>query len=234
MMPAAPTPVAVAALIAAESALVVWAAAMSDRYAIGKRVVALNMMLIALFGPALLSLGGVVSNIGNINYAAAVAAQCVVLETHGPHQARQTVAMVSRMMVALYLLTLCMSLFPVVDGNGDYMAAMRLIVERRADVLAASLAAFVVSQAVLIRAWLMVRARHSFVLAALLAALACQSVDTPLFFVVAFARTTGADEIIAMASAGLLIKAGCAVAFLPACLLAVHLRRSPRRVSATP
>ena len=215
--------------IAVESGLIVWSARVSV-FALRGRVIAMNMILIALFAPLLMEIGGHVSNIGNVFYAAAVAGQCVILERYGVAAAHRSVTMIYGTVVALFLLVWTVLRFPVVDGD-EYMAAAHLLLARSPDVLVASFAAFALGQGVLIRVWETVRPRAPFAVAALLASCACQAVDTPVFFIAAFWRTHAVSWIADAMAVGFLLKCGLAVALMPAVLVAVMCGRRGRVVT---
>ena len=79
----------IAALVAGESLFIVWLALKDPAGPV--IAIKLNMIMIALFAPALISIGGAVTNVGNIFYASVVCCQCVLLATRGAASARLSI-----------------------------------------------------------------------------------------------------------------------------------------------
>ena len=219
MTPLAHTALASGMMIAIETALIVWAARGDTPYRL-RGLTVINMLLIALFARALLDTGAGISNITNICFASIVCCQCIVLAKHGIHAQRATILMVNYSMTCMFALTYAVSQFPVVPGNEAFMRAMSEVCRWTYEIAAASFVAFFASQEALWRCWHGYKSRFGAVLSMLLASWACQAVDTPVFFTIAFLWREPTAWIIEAAATGFMVKCGLAVAFVPAFVLA--------------
>ena len=213
------TALAIGIMIAVESAAIVWAS-QSDHDGNLRMISLINMVLIILFGRALLDLGAGITNIGCICYATVVCGQCVVLVRHGIEAKRRTIGMVNWTLIWLFAGMACMDFFPVIPTNEPFREHMHTIAYWTPRIASGSFAAFFLGQETLGRTWLLFRARHSQVTAIVLASLACQAVDTPIFFGVAFLGDMPGDQMVEAMAIGFLFKGALTIAFIPAFVLA--------------
>ena len=190
--------------------------------------VVLNMLAIAIFGQGMMDVGFGVSNITNVCFAAAVAAQCVILERHGPQGARTSIPMVQLSVAAFFLLSWAIGLFPAVPGN-DANEHIRALVTHAPTVMVASFASFFLSQEILIRVWRrLVDAGLSPAKRCMLAAFACQAIDTPVFFITAFSHVLPPMVLSDAMAVGFLVKCAVGVVMAPVVVVAIDL---PERVA---
>ena len=217
----------VAMLITIESAFLVWLSANEETVTLPS--VRINMVMISMFAPMLVGIGQFETNIGNVFYSSVVCAQCVLLELRGPTGARRSIPQVNMVMVILFAMCWVMGRVPTVPGNEAFVEAARTVAHHSMKVVSASFAAFFLSQQVMIRAWVRLRRRHGPVISAVIASFACQAVDTPVFFTVAFWGELSPSQIAEFASVGFLFKCTLAVAFIPAFLGAVYVPELMRR-----
>lgn len=213
------TALAIGVMTTAESVAIVWASR-ADHDGNLRMVALVNMILIVLFGRALLDLGFGITNIGCVCYVTVVCSQCLILVRSGIEAKRRTIAMTNWTLIWLFVAMACMDFFPLVTGNEPFRASMHTITDWAPRIAAGSFAAFFLGQETLGRVWLMLRDRHSQVVAVVLASLACQAVDTPIFFGIAFVGDMASDQIIEAMAVGFLFKCLMTFAFIPAFVLA--------------
>ena len=210
----------IALLIAVESVFMVWLTVNEETGPLP--AVRINMFMISLFAPMLVGAGQITTNLGNVFYAAVVCCQCVLLELRGPPAAQKSIPQVNMVMVVLFAMCWVIERFPSVPGNEAFVEAAKTVAHHSLTVVTASFVAFFLSQQIMIRAWVRLRRVHGPVAASLLASCACQAVDTPVFFSVAFWDQLSPAQIVDFASVGFLFKCVLAVAFVPAFLGAVR------------
>lgn len=216
------TGAAIALMLAIEVTALLWASWQPNPYRLRGVCVTLNMIAIARFGPALFEIGGYTTNIGNIWFASAVCAQLIILERHGRTEALATIGMVYGALTFMFALGLAVHAFPVLPDN-DTGRAIHIVTDHQTRIIMASYVAFFLSQMTMIMAWERVRPHMSAVAAAALAMAVCQLVDTPVFFVGAFADAMPVDVLIEVAVVGFVAKCLIGGALLPVFVVALRL-----------
>lgn len=178
-------------------ALIVWAYLFwrSEHYLRG--LVILNLLFIALFSAKLITVFGYTSNVGNLHYATAVAIQCLIAHRYGTEAALRTVSTAFFSMSAVAAMCFCLRLScvpPLTAGDNEYTRAVMLLINQSIYAVAASMAAFAVSQHVLVYLWKSLRERRFFVregnagvemplwLRYFVTVIAVQLVDSAIFF----------------------------------------------------
>ena len=216
------TALGVAVMIAIECVALVVFTRYPGPYRLRSVVCSGNIVLVTLFGGMLIDFGFGVSNIGNIWYAAAVCSQCILLARHGRQAALDTLPMVYGVLLFLFSICWTLRLFPVVPGNEVFVAAVHAIADHEARLVAASFAAFAFTQFVLITVWDQTQ-RHGLhaIPAMLIATVAAQAVDTPIFFVIAFWQQMPVETMIDAMLTGFLVKCALGAAFTPAFVAAI-------------
>ena len=217
------TTAAIILMLALEMAALTYCSFSREPYRMGGICVCGNMLLITLYGGWLVDLGGWQTNIGNIWYASAVTAMLVTLERHGPAAVLRLVPMVYTILIFMVSAGFVLRQFPMIEGN-DAAVSIAAVAGLSARIVAAAFAAFFLSVVVvLVPAWTWLRARSGPVTAFLLAAFACQIVDSPTFFIPAFWGVLEPAALLEVMAVGLVFKVSLHVALLPAFLLAVAL-----------
>ena len=207
---------ATALMIAIESGIIVYAAAAAGPHRLIGTCCCFHMLMIALFAPVLIEFDGAVSNITNIAYATLVCGQVLVLERSGPSDAKRAIGIVNGLLTALFVFGFGFQMFPAVPGNEIEHEAARLIVSRNPELIIASYVAFFTSQMVLVLVWQRVRPYLGPVSAMVVAAWACQAVDTPAFFYIAFVRMLDTADLVNAMATGFVFKCAVGVALIPA------------------
>ena len=185
-MPSSWTILAPLSALAVEMAVLLFAAVSGEPYRLRGLAVARPMILISLFAPLLMHVNGLYSNVGNIWYATAIMAQCIILERWGSRAALDTVVMVYTTLATLFAACAVLPLFPVVPGNEEWARAIHMIAARNVQITVASFSAFGLAQLVLI--WVYVHTRHAFgpLVAMIMATVGAQIIDSVVFFPLAF------------------------------------------------
>lgn len=212
---------AVSIMLAVEVAAMLWAAWQPNPYRLRGICVVLNMLAISLFGPALMTVAGWTTNVGNVWYATAICAQCIILERHGRDEARATIPMVYGAITMMLGVCVALHQFPVLPAT-EMGRAIHILTGHQPRLVMGSYVAFFLAQMALIAAWGWLRPRCSAGWTVLLATLACQLVDTPVFFVSAFAGEIPWPVLVEIMGVGLAAKIGLAVVLLPVFAVAVR------------
>ena len=212
------TALAIALMVLVESAAIIWASRTAHDGNL-RMISLVNMMLIALFGRALMDIGIGITNIGCISYVSVVCSQSIIMTRSGVEACRRTIGITNWTLIWIFAGMACMDFFPVVTGNEAFRSDMHTISYWTPRIAAGSFAAFFIGQETLWRTWAMLRDRHHPVIAVVLASVACQAVDSPVFFGVAFLGDLAADQIVEAMAVGFLFKAMLTLAFVPAFLL---------------
>lgn len=187
-------------IISALETLGLWYATRgSDHHRIST-FVAVNMMLVVLFSQKLFVLFGLTTNVANIFYATVVLAQVLTLYKYGQEAALHTIRLTLFAVLSMLLLSSALAAFPVVQGDEGISAAVSLITNTSLYVVFASLFAFVIAQAVLVR----LLDTFSYTKAAI-AVTVTQLVDSLVFFPIAFYNTP-ISELYTIAVSGFLFK----------------------------
>lgn len=214
------TALAVVQMVAIETILIVWLA-MKDPRSIFI-VINANMVFISMFAPALLDFGWGVASVGCIFYAAVACTQCIILETQGIEASRFSISRVNCWLTMVFLVSFSINNLPGAQSGGEHMEAIRLLTHQSSSIIVASFGAFYLSQTVLVRVWLRVRFHYGPIMSALIATWACQAVDTPIFFAVAFWDVIPAYRLLDMIAIGFVFKCGVSIMLIPAFYVAVH------------
>ena len=215
-------------LLAMEFAIIVYAGSRPNSHTILGAGVFVNMVLIVLFAPYLIEVGGLVTNIGTVFYASVVASMCVVIERFGPRVAKDAIPNTYIRLLIIFAACYAISLLPVVDGNEGFAAAAKIISRHNLIIVTASFAAFALSQIVLVIAYPKLRAHYGPAAAVAIGTVLCQAVDSPVFFGVAFYNQCPYSYM-TLAVTGFLVKVLFGAVLYPAVLLAVHLGSVPER-----
>ena len=207
-------------MVMAEFAMIAYAGSRPNYQVILGAGVFANMILIALFAPYLVEVGGLVTNVGTVFYAGVVASMCVVIERFGPLVARDAIPKTYIRLLMIFTACAIIERLPVVEGNEAFAAAAKLVAGHQARVVAASFIAFFLSQMVLVIAYPKIRQRFGAALAVAGGTVLCQAVDSPVFFGVAFSDS-GFSAMLNLVVTGFLVKIGVAVVLAPAVFIAV-------------
>lgn len=211
-----------------EAVLLAYCAAGVGAHRLRGLCIAVNMSLIAWLAPLPLAIGGYVTNWGNIWYAFVVLAQCVILEQMGVAAARKTLWDVALLLAGWLVAAHMFASTPDVPGHEAWTAAVRLIAGHEPHASMASFAAWWLGQGVLILVWWEVRPQLGAVGAMVVASLACQAIDTPVFFIGAFWHVWPGAALIEAMAVGFVVKAGLAVLSVPLFMFVVGARKTKR------
>ena len=175
-------------------------------------VITVNMILILLFGGKLITIGGYTSNAGNIFYAAVCTAQLMLAQRVGE---RAALTLLPRLIFALTLLfglLVAMSALPILPGNEPTSEIINALSASSARLLVASYLAYFVAQIVLLKVYINLPITLRFG-RYLLAAVACQFLDSVIFFAVAFQAE--AMRLVEIALVGCTLKVALMVLYFP-------------------
>lgn len=205
-------------LIAVEScALAFTAWRQSPTYV--RKIILVQMILIALFAPKLFDVAGFQSNVGSIFYATVFMSQLVVSKRWSMALAMENVWTVLGSMVVFYLLVGILGAMPAVNAHDTiFTRAIYDITSATLLNAAVSLVAFVGAQFVLLGT--LERFKDHW-WGASLAVVLGQIVDSAIFYPVVFHAMPLALTI-QVAVDGFITKLACAVALIPAYLYAVQ------------
>ena len=180
-------------------------------------------MMIALFAPYLVDVFGMTTNIGCLFYAGVVASQCLVMERWGLNIAREEIATTYMRLAAVFAACAVIGVLPVVPGNEAFAESAKLIARFQTSVVIAAFIAFALSQLTLLLLYPKLRRVFGPTGALVLGMVACQAVDSPVFFTVAFPHDPDLIEFIIK---GFLAKVLFGVALMPVVLWSVaHARQ---------
>ena len=201
-------------ILLVEAAYIIYAVRGDKQFKL-RGVVLINMILIGLFAPKLFSLDGVVSNVANLFYASIFCAQTIVQRNFGAKEANANVGTALAVMSLVFVLTYLLGHVPMVDPQRPISAAIVTLTTYQVPVIVASYIAFAVSQSVLI---LMLRTIDGW-RGIILATLVGQTVDSAIFFPIAFSDLP-METILIVGLTGFATKVVCAVALAPVYYLA--------------
>lgn len=218
-----------------EMAMLIWGATASDPYRLRGFVAVRNMMMIGLFAPLLMTIGGITSNIGNVWYAAVICTQAIVLERFGRRAAYDIIVAVYGTMAALFATCAVLPLFPVVAGNELWVRAAHKLVEHDIAVIFASFAGFGVAQIVLIGLYGRLRPTAGPQATMIISCVAAQVIDSSVFFPVAFWGMPAA-QMASIMMGGLIFKIAMVIVLWPVFAASIRLPhgRAPRVVGQAP
>ncbi len=175
-------------LLLAEAAIIAYAGTRPTAQAILGAGVFSNMAMIALFAPYLINVMGITTNLGTVFYAGVVASQCIVIERFGPFVARDALSMTYIRLITVFAACTIIGLLPILPGNEDFALAAKTVSRFQVMIVMASFAAFALSQLVLIMSYPRLRTAFGPLGAMLLGMVACQAIDSPVFYTVAFPK----------------------------------------------
>ena len=216
-------------MIACEAGIILYAASKAVPFYLRILGVVVNMLVIALYGPFLVSISGWTTNVGCIWFVAATVSLCIIMEQYGRHAARVVIPLVYAAQTGVIMIGFLLHSFPAVPDN-PAMTAILVVSDHSLRVVAGSFSAFFLSVGmVLIPAWTALRPRLGVVKASALACIACQIVDTPAFFIPAFWGVVPDAKLLEIMAVGLAFKVMLAVVFMPVVWLATTDRLSAWR-----
>lgn len=213
-------------LIVAEFATIVYAGSQKDRMTIVGTGVFVNMILIAIFAPYLVSFMGLNTNVGSIFYATVVASQILVIERWGPKIARDSLPGVYMRLLLVFGVCTVLHSLPTVPGNEEFSGAVRTITNQQVDVVVASFAAFALSQLILIVTYQNIRRKVGKLLAMVIVTIVCQSVDSPVFYTIAFHNQPEVTHLAWFALESLVWKITLGLFYIPAIYFALAIAKS--------
>lgn len=150
-----------------------------------RKLVVVNLMMVAMFAPKLMNIGGYVTNITSIMYAGAFAIQMILLQNYGRDKAYRTIESVAFSMAALFTLSYLIYVFPAVEDGHHFSEIMAAIVKNMTHVIIASVTSFIIATVTMIEIYSALEAKNK-VLAFVAGLTAGQAIDSLLFFAVAF------------------------------------------------
>lgn len=175
-------------------------------------IITINMVLIMLFGGKLVTIFGYTSNAGNVFYAAVCVAQLMLAQRVGEQAAASNIGGILFRLSLLFVLLATLAQLPVLPGNEETSGVVHFLFSSSARFLVASYLAYFVAQIVLLKVYINLSIRSRFG-RYLLAAVACQVVDSIIFFTVAFQAE--ALRLIEIALVGCTLKVGLMVLYFP-------------------
>ncbi len=177
-----------------------------------RHLVTINFLLVTLFSPLLMSVGPYVTNITSIPYVSLFLFQLVTIERYGLDAAVETIKTALFGVLAAIVLVFVLSLFPT-DNPSDAIIAAIADHPHRA---VASLVAFWLSQTILVILYPVLRLQGWWPVATgAIVLLACQLVDSVLFYPMAFAHRYGFWHIIEIGTTGFMSKLVIGIVMLP-------------------
>lgn len=167
-------------------------------------LIVVNMLLISCAGALLGAFGPLITNYGNVWYAAVVAGQFLILDRYGRLAASATIPRVYAGVTLFLVCTYPLAYAPLLPGNEHLGGAVQTLAGHRPQILIASYAAFGLTMATLDLTFAAMR-RWSRSGAILISVVVAQTVDTLVFFPIAFIDL-GMSDMARAALAGWLIK----------------------------
>ncbi len=165
--------------------------------------IAVNLILISIFGAKLIEIFGIVTNVGNIFYACVFFATHLLLERQSKEEALRTIWFGSAFVVFfLSMSALAVSVMSYAP-NDSVQTALQNIFAFSPRVVLASLLAYIFAQYVNIRvyAWLQKKTNRSMLwFRSNVANILSQGVDSSIFFTIAFLDLPGVALLQAIAA----------------------------------
>ena len=192
-------------IVLAELIFLLYAAVSRAPYYL-RRFTVLNMILITLFAPRLIEVGGMVTNVGTIFYSAVMVSQLLIFHLFGKEEVTHTIRMVLWMLLGFVGISGWINMLPVVQGNESYAAAMSAILSFPPAVVFASFFAFVIGQSFVIRCMASEEKRKPTIVFYSMCAIMAQIVDSVIFFPLAFGSFMPITEIPSLMLAGIAAK----------------------------
>lgn len=199
------------ALVGIEQAALWWVATRPNPVWFHSLLV-LNMVLITLFAEKMMAVFCLTSNVGNVFYASACVVQLLICQVEGEQAATLNIPRTLFALIFVLALALVLGSFPSVVGNEEMSAALRRVLSLSPVVIVASFFAFIASQVVLIKTFDWKPARRLF-WRFTLAAIACQVVDSLIFFPLAFQSLH--LDLLKVTGSGIALKVGVMLGFYP-------------------
>ena len=170
--------------------------------------IAVNLILISIFGAKLISIFGLITNAGNVFYACVFLATHFLLERRSQKQSMETIWFGSGFVIFFIILSQCAVHFVSTSPDAAVNNAIQSLFVLSPRIAIASLLAYIFAQYVniVVYEWIKKRTSGNFLwLRSLVANMLGQLVDSCLFFTIAFLDLPGASLLQAI-FAGWLIK----------------------------
>ena len=168
------------------------------------RVVTIHLVMIICFGGLLGKFGPLVSNYGNVWYAAVVAAQLMLLDRYGRQAAKASLPRGWLAVSVVFAATYPLSHAAILPGNEAIGGAVVALAGHRPQIVIASYAAFGLMIETMIITYAMLRPLSRGT-APVAAAVAAQIMDSVVFFPIAFGDL-GVDFVVTAMVSGAIIK----------------------------
>lgn len=177
-----------------------------------------NLLMVSIFGSKLISVGGQVTNMGNVFYAMAFFAIYLLLE-YGDRTVASRVIWTGTVSLILFSVLSQIALF--VSGTSsstDVSVALDTVFSNSLHIAFASLSAFIVAQVVNSTAYMylkeLMHERHLW-LRLSLAIVVVQAIDSVIFFSIAFFGTLSADALMHVMLTGYALKVTIGLVTIP-------------------
>lgn len=147
----------------------------------------INMVLITIFGGVMIEIGQIATNIGCIFYASVMAAQSVIYFRAGASEAAKSVKVT---LLAIVMILAATTIMDSMEWHGVSAGAYHTVLRGSYELAVASVAAFAISQGVLIAVLKSSKAGSllgNYIVAVALA----QALDSAIFFPLAFGALNG-------------------------------------------
>lgn len=182
-----------------------------------RALVVLNMVLIMVFAPYLISFGDVVVNIGVVFYATVMGLQAYLLLNYGKDAAVETINKLTYVLFTLLSICFFIQYLPVLPGNEEVAQAIKLLTNYSVLTLFGAFFAFILEQLTLV--YIYTKLKFHRLLNIFLALVLAQLVDSLFFFGIAFYDNPNLMELII---SGWLVKVALHIITFPVLLISKY------------
>lgn len=201
---------AILLFILAELLLLIWVGNKEYvNYLVG--FVVTKLVYISIFAPVLLSILGVVTNVGTLLYGSVMTAQCIVLYRFGEKVTYRILENSLSVLFVVFLLGVFISSLPILPGNESFMLAAQSLLEFSPLNVIASFFAFFIGQYALIYIFTRLK-KVQLLLRTFISISLAQIIDSLIFFPIAFSGVPGWWGIM---TSGFILKIALAAFYLP-------------------